>query len=211
MTTIITRLYASPERGKAAADALMARGLKAKHFDVIDKNSTGKMSEEEIAGMIGSAGVYPSATTVYASRVKKGESLVVVRAPYKTAFKVKTILDGLGPIDGGVEYTEVYQRAIAPPPTYYNKNLPILLDSKALIFSGRCLPAISKDARSYTPLMTDNPTPLSSALGMPTLSRAVPRSKVFTVPPRASLVDNPTPLSSALGIPTLIRSSSARR
>jgi hypothetical protein len=211
MTTIITRLYATPERGKAAADALMARGLKAKHFDVIDKSSTGKMSEGEIAGMIGSAGVYLSATSVYAQRVRKGESLVVVRAPYKTAFKVKTILDGLGPVDGGVEHTEVYQPSVAPPPTYYNKNLPILLDSKALIFSGRLLPAISADARSYTPLMTGNPTPLSSALGMPTLSRSTARSKVFTVPPRASLVDNATPLSSALGIPTLVRSGSGRR
>ena len=59
--------------------------------------------------------------------------------------------------------------------------------------------------RDEAPL-PDNPAPLSSALGVPTLLKEPPHERDAQPQP-----DNPAPLSSALGLPTLLKDPTHER
>ncbi len=131
------------------------------------------------------AGIYPSAAKGYAERLAQGGALVVVRAPFGQALWSADILDGHGPIDSGVAFEEAYIESTPTHPQRYNKYLPVLLDSDALILSGGSFPPIAK---SWS---------FSKMFGMPLLSsKQAGKAKLLT--------DNTTPFSSALGLPLLI-------
>jgi hypothetical protein len=177
MTTIITRYYATAEAAAAATTQLAEEEMRMEFFDRFEGGAT----EDAIIR----AGLYPSAAKAFAARLAKGGSLVVVRAPFGQTYFVKDILDAHGPIDSGVDCSEVYVESQPSNPQHHNKYLPVLLDSDTLIFSGSMMPAV---ARNWS---------FSKMLGMPLLSnKPAGRAKLLS--------DNPTPFSSALGLPLLI-------
>ncbi|OCW58514.1 hypothetical protein [Hoeflea olei] len=186
MTTLITRLYETPERASAVAAALAAHEFRDKHYDVI----AAPQSEEgptvgaldAIHQALSKAGVIPRSAAVYAPLILEGNALVVVRAPMGTAFDVEAIVDSFESLDAGVR-DEVHLPAEAGlPPKVYRQRATSLLPRDAMILSGRkFLPAItSRDTSPWSGLVTSGPwaglvtgntTPFSSTLGLPTLTK----------------------------------------
>jgi hypothetical protein len=182
MTTIITRLFASHDAGKAAIEALYAKGLRRDGgADIV-----GPMDDRNAAvSAIAKTGVPMKAASAYAPHLTGSTVLVVVRAPFGTSLEVKDTLDGHHPVASGLKTEEFYlgsvdRRSMAP-----NRHLPTLLNSDTLVMSGRLLPTLVRSS-----------TPFSSLFGMPTISRSSKTS--------GSLVTgSTTPFSSALGLPML--------
>ena len=77
MTTIITRLYADAATARNVASALMARGLDQDLIDVVGMDGAGSVAER-----LHAAEVAPVAAAAYAAAMAKGNTLVVVRAPF---------------------------------------------------------------------------------------------------------------------------------
>ncbi len=176
MTTIITRYYATSDAAAAATAQLAEEEMR---MDCVDLFSGGG-SEDGIIR----AGVYASAAKAFAARLAEGGALVVVRAPFGQSYFVKDILDAHGPIDSGVAYSEQYIESQPSHPERYNAYLPVLLDSDTLVLSGPMMPAVvsnwsfskmfgmpllSDKPAGRAKLLSDNSTPFSSALGLPTL------------------------------------------
>lgn len=186
MTTLITRLYETPERASAAANALAAKQFRDKHYDVI----AGPAIETELAveslaaihAALSRAGVIPRSAAVYAPRILEGNALVVVRAPIGTSFVAEGVLDSFDPIDLGVRDEVHVPAEAALPPKVYRQRATSLLPRDAMILSGRkFLPAItSRDTGPWSGLVKSGPsaglirertTPFSSTLGLPLLSK----------------------------------------
>lgn len=176
MTTIITRYYATTEAAGAATTQLADEEMRMEFVDRFEGGAT----EDAII----LAGVYPSAAKAFAARLAEGGSLVVVRAPFGQSYFVKDILDAHGPIDSGVNFDELYVESQPSNPQHYNAYLPVLLDPDTMIMSGSMMPAVAKSwmfssmlglpllsskPSGRAKLLSDNPTPLSSALGLPLL------------------------------------------
>ena len=101
MSTIITRLYRSQTAAKSVTDALKEAGFLDSHMDTFSgggtkaanddedgktkKKSKSKASGEAMAAKLMKAGVYPKAAETYAEHLASGETLVVLRAPFRTS------------------------------------------------------------------------------------------------------------------------------
>lgn len=107
MTTIITRLYATPDRASAVVDALKADGFMDRDISMFSAGTS--------ASTIQRAGVYAKAAQTYADHVAKGAALVVCRAPTGSAYPALAVVDQFPAIDAGVKYTEVLASAMIQP------------------------------------------------------------------------------------------------
>lgn len=200
MTTIVTRLFASPDQAAAAAAALKSEDFLDRHVHVI-------AGDDALAAIL-DAGVHRSAALIYADRLKQGAGLVVTQAQFGMALKAAKILKQHGPIASGVKSQDVYVGSVDNRPMYPNRYLPILLDNTT-VFSGLLLPALTSRNRLFSrmvglPMLSNKRAPraslssmrFSSMLGLPLLTRGKG--------PRASLITkNTTPFSNAIGAPTL--------
>ncbi len=201
MTTIIARLYAAGEKAAAAVDALKRRGYASDEVYLVTPTSGA------IEALVVKGGVRESDAAAYAEKIRRGNSLVTVHAPFGSALKTTKLLESFGPVDAGSEYHYT--------PTYYDPTplsdflgLPVLAESK-----------------SPTELL-DNPTPCSSLFGLPVLSKSKPFSSLTSDDrpwsklvsddrpwsglvkddrPSSKLSRNPTPFSSFFGLPVLLK------
>ena len=179
MTQTISRSYSSRENGAAAVEELKRTGFDDSAIHVIapaDRDASdaepAAMPDDELMASIAQGGVVATHAAAYADAVRRGETLVSVRAPFGCAATVTSILDKFDPTETGLGD----QGYGYPPPD----------------------PATPLSSAFRWTVLIDDPTPLSSWLGWPTLSARQPLRK-----PDRDLIDNPAPLSKAVGMPLL--------
>lgn len=191
MTTIITRLYASTEKGAAAVSALKAKKFKDSDFDCI----TGG---EGAAAALAAAGVYEAGAQTYAEKLKGGGAVVVVRAAFGNAVLAKRILDASGPEASPVKYDEVYAGSQDRPNQTKERYLPELLPDGTLVLSDMLFPraVIKGDWHMFGGSLSSRvPTgglsdwSFSRMLGLPLLSSREPKVSLITSPPYSSLIN----------------------
>jgi hypothetical protein len=178
MTTIITRLYASGDQAAAAANA-----LRESEFDNDNINVFSAGADQ--AAAIRAAGVHDSASEIYASHLRDGAGLVVVRAPFGSAVTASRILSRFHPVKTAVKTTDRYlgtpdprRREILPQPKK-RMGTAILVCSDGLF-----PPAVIRGSSFF-----------SEWLGLPLLSARTGKAKLVS--------GNSTPFSSTLGLPVL--------
>jgi hypothetical protein len=185
----IVGLYDSSQRAAEAVAALRHHGFFNDDISVIGPSTThqGGSSEDPVADAIAAAYVLKREAKVYAQGVRKGGTLVVVRAPFGRGGMATMLLNNAGPIDSGVE-------TVSDRPTAYDPDAP-LSSAFRLPVKVSCATPIS--AFLVLPVITRSRT-LCSLLGLPELADS--KLWLFGEP---ALSGNPTPLSSKLGLPLL--------
>ena len=183
MTETIARMYATPQIAAEAVEALKAKGFD--HSDVAliaysggherDSNQSGA-SVDSLTAEIMAARVLRAHARIYADRVSRGGSLVVVHAIFGRGALATRILDHFEPVDSGVA-----ESTSSPRP--WDEAAPV---SSALRLGVRL----------------DQPTPFSAFWNLPVLvDGAASLSRLFHIP---TLTSNATSLSGAIGLPTLV-------
>ena len=172
----IVRLYDNAAKSADAIAKLKKEGLPA---DLITLVAPSGQSKDAIVAAIAAGYVLKSEAVVYAEAVARGESLVIVRAPFGKGGAVTKLLDRFGP---------------SPSPVTAVPDYALLWDEAAPISSALRIPTLSSGLFSTfwtLPVLTR----WDVRLPIPALSEASPKAK---------LSSNPTPLSSLFKLPLLI-------
>lgn len=195
MSQTISRMYGTPGQAISAKAALEEEDYSDVHLVLGDSANA---SIDEIVAAIIKGNVLKSHALIYATGISKGGSLVTVHAPFGGAARAERILGKFSPVESGVSEPEsqlmLWDDAT---PMSCILQMPVLLED----------PVPFSNFWNVSPL-TSGSFSLSSALGIPLLTKAVSRSSSFGVP---LLSRNATPLSSLLRIPTISRQRSVRR
>ncbi len=190
----ISRLYANKESAHKAWNELKNKGFSDSYLFAPPAAgedggpvaaSTGAILDEMV-----NAYILKSHAAIYARRVSQGASLVTVHAPFSGGLKATSILDRHGPIDSGVpepaSSTFLYDETVPFSSAF---RMPLLTKCAHPFEAIVGVPSLITGNVAYRARSTPvNPTPLSSALGLPLLSR------------------NPAPFSSLFKLPLLIES-----
>jgi len=127
-----------------------------------------------------------------------GGTRVTVQAPFESGARAMGIMDAHEPIESDVKFRSDFGVLTDPAPLSHFFGLPILTKGRAR--AGGLLSSDWSLSRLVgLPLLSDDATPLSDKLHMPTLAKKGAPSWPFFL-----LSKNPAPLSRALGLPTLI-------
>lgn len=188
MTQTICRMYATVDKAKQASEELKKR--KYQDVSLFTPQDGGGTVDGLLDAML-RVYILKSAAKIYADRVKKGASLVVVHAPFTGGLKAQTVLDSFDPVDSGVPEPEIPSYAWDPKtPASSALHMGVLSEIK--------LPF--EDFTNLSSLMRSGPF-LKSWFGMPLLSKTTaPLSKLFSIP---FFTKSGTPLSSTLGMSLL--------
>jgi hypothetical protein len=187
MTQTISRLYSSPDSATAAVAQLRSGGFADDAINVVAPVSHQptyaepvetadampvETPDDGIAASIIAGGVPAAHAPTYAEGVRRGETLVSVRAPFGFANKATAILTGFDPVE-----TDLPDDGYEMPPRD---------------------PAAPLSSAWGWPVLSNNPTPLSSFLRLPTLClrRSPPK-------PDHAMVDDPAPFSKRIGMEVL--------
>jgi hypothetical protein len=133
MTTIVTRLYKSPEAAERVAEALRADGFPDRTLSIITEADPARMTE---------ARVDPDAAEAYAKAITKGAALFVCRAPFVpfgAARRAIEVADGEPAIDAGVADENRHEEEIAKTGTEALSvlgNHPLMLTREDYVGSG---------------------------------------------------------------------------
>lgn len=204
MTQTISRTYSSYDNAADAVAELKSTGFSEDTINLVAPAHPTDTPDEQLVASISQGGVVKAFGPVYADALRRGETLVSVRAAFGCAATVSSILDRFGPTETGLD-----------DPGY--EHLPYD-------------PAAPFSSTWEWKILSDNPTPFSSWLGWPTLltGRSAPKSprKLVHDPAPFSkmlglrmlsdraaalstrlgwrlLVDNAAPLSTRFGWPVL--------
>ena len=169
MTQTISRIYRAREDADAAAAELKKAGFDRRDINVV---ASAEAPDEEILMRIREGGVTATHAEVYAERIRQGETLVSILAAFGYALLATEILEKHGPVDTGLP-EQGYEKA---PPD----------------------PAAPLSSAAGWRVLSNDPAPLSSALGLPLLLKRQRRQR-----PDSELIDNPAPLSKAINMPVL--------
>lgn len=110
MTTVISRLYADADTANGVAEELQKAGFPKDTVDVIEhepKNKTTPSLPERLRA----TRIDKRAVEAYASRIRKGKVLLVVRAPFTpfgAARSAMDIVDRVESVDAGIENQNHY-------------------------------------------------------------------------------------------------------
>ena len=132
----------------------------------------------------------------YAENIQRGRSLVLVTPPFGKAARAEALLAGHDPVDVGPLPELQWHTWLQPAPLSALLGLPVLSHGRSRVARLFGDPLTSPDflpGRFFGRLLSDDPTPLSSKIGMRVLS------------------DDPTPLSSRLGLPVLAKERPANK
>lgn len=189
MSQTISRIYKTPGQAASAKAALEEEYFSDVHL--VSGDNAGA-SIDEITAAITKGNVLKSDARVYAARIKEGGSLVTAHAPFGSAAKAIRILDKFNPIDFGIsepasdlmpwdEATPISCALQMPvlmddhAPFSRFWNVPTLTGGSFALSSLFAIPLLSRfGPRSSSfgiELLSSNPTPLSSLLSLPTLSK----------------------------------------
>jgi hypothetical protein len=165
MITVITRLYGDEASGRGIRERLYRQGFPRHALTLITPaDADGKSA---LQARIERALVPEEAAKVYAARVAKGDSLVVVRATYKPLNAVRIAKETFrtsGALDSGID--EEAFRVKSPP-----DHAPSILKDHPLFLT--LPPDPERDAR-----------PVSERLGLRLLSHPKRRDSVMRTPKR---------------------------
>ena len=183
MSTLITRLFRNTEQATRAVADLKRYGFDDEDITVTGPGSSSGTPTDEIAASIARAGVSRRAAAAYAESVRNGGVTVSVRAVFGWAAIATEVLERSGAVATGISDASDAETDQAAP------------------FS----------AALGLPVLSRNPTPLSSLLALRVLSKrqnpgvrllhaAAPLSRGFGLP---TLSGDPAPLSRRLGLTLL--------
>jgi hypothetical protein len=190
----IVRLYDSAEKAQEAVRQLQARRFGPRNVDLVSPPADGGGADEAaLAETIAEAHVVRGRASRYARLVLDGHWMVIARAPIGTGVMVTDLLDDCGPVETGLEETEDRARAwdesapissalqigtIIRNPTPFSSfwALPVVAGRgrRACELIGWPELASSRwslSAKLGMPLLSNNPTPLSSLLKLPLTRR----------------------------------------
>jgi hypothetical protein len=212
--TQITRVYDTHQKAVEAVSGLHEYGFTDSQIILIDGSTAADPAAT--AAAIAAENIPPADVDIYAQAVAQGASLVTVDASFGTAAVVTEIMRKPGPMPITVTAVEIDAK-VEP------------WDDAAPLSSALHMPVlITRTSRTTTePKLLDDPTPLSTALGIRVLSQS---SKLPSLLPtdwslsgllglpmlsqdpaplsrmlgRRVLSDNPTPLSTATNQPVLL-------
>ena len=129
-TTIISRLYETPERAASVSSDLREAEFMDKEMDVISGDNADAAETAMLA-----ASVHPSAAKAYADHVAKGATLVVVRATIGRANKGRRILDSQESMDVGAIKDEIFDRGSDNMSTYRRQEFDNLMPRGSLMLT----------------------------------------------------------------------------
>jgi hypothetical protein len=164
----ITRIYHSYAQAIEAARDLQQAGFKAGEISLVTpaagQDNAGQPSArsvDDIAAEIAAGKVLKADARHYAEHVKRGQSLVTVRAPFGTGGKAIFILDALNPVATDIERRR-HSRAN--------------WDEAAPLSSALRIPVLSRRGTPFSTawglkLLSNRAAPFSSLFGLPTLSK----------------------------------------
>ncbi|WP_395684877.1 hypothetical protein [Aestuariivirga sp.] len=187
MSHEISRMYASPDTARKAADELKEEGFG--DVFVVTPPASGDTPASAIAAQIAQGRVLLADARIYAKGVAAGGSLVTVHAPFGSGMLATSILESHGPIASGMPEPE--------PETIWDEATPL---SSAMM-----IPVLLPDATpmskviGFSPLMS-NDCGASEAIGLPLLTDGKAPEGRWGMP---FLINNPAPLSSLVGLPLL--------
>ena len=205
MTQTICRMYANTEKAKQAQEALKSRNYQDVYLFT---PQCGGGTVEGLLDAMMKVYILKSAAKVYADRVKKGNALVVVHAPFTGGLKAQNVLDSFEPVDSGVPEPEIPSYAWDPKtPASSALHMAVLSESKLPFEDFWNMPSLMRAGPVFKsffgmPLLSKTAAPLSSLIGMPIFSSATPLSSAIGM---SLLSKNKTPLSSAIKMPLLTR------
>ena len=224
----IGQAYASEADALAAIEALKANGFEEEDISIItpamieaanpamlnagefEGVDTTEMLAQVVMSVHEASDVPSSHAMVYADNVQRGHSLVLITAPFGQALLATDTLNAGKHMDIGELPELEYHTWLQPAPLSALLNIPVLSHRRS--WMSRTFPELTESG--YLPtkgimggLLTDNPTPLSSALGMKMLKDdPTPLSSKLGM---EVLKDNPTPISSKFGWKLLIKDKPA--
>lgn len=185
MTTIISRLYDSPDTAAAAAEALRAAGHDPETIAVL-------APEPGDAAAIAAAGVGHVSAAAYARALAPGQAMLVVRAPitpFGRARAAMRIADGFGPRSvPGVNANQhvpdqprpqIFHPAIARHAHVMTRDMPPHIDRRrGLVSAAFGLPLLWRRARPRATL-TDGAHPSRWFWPLPLLWRRTPAATLL--------------------------------
>ena len=218
----VGRAYASEAKAKEALEALLAAGFDEQDTSLItpsmierdEAGKAGKESESDSTARLAQlvfdvhdASRVPDGHAIrYAENLRQGRSLVLVTAPFGQAQRATDTLDGVESVDmGPMPVPEYYTWNQAAPLSAWLR-LPVLTRGRSWMASRyRELtePDYLPTKKYFGGLITHNPTPLSSKLGMRAVGKNEPAPLSSKLGMRVLEKDAPTPLSSRLGMRVL--------
>jgi hypothetical protein len=180
MPSKISELFRDHETGTAAVAALKQHGFSDSDIHAVsaepaDAPESGEPKADDLADSLAADGLSGMEANDVAAGIKRGAYLVTVDPPFGQAQRAISILKSFGPVDP--------------------KNVRELMEST----TGRDDPAPVSGALGLR-LLWDKPTPFSSFLSLPVLTKG-------QAPSVGLLSDRPAPISDALKLPTLTRDS----
>jgi hypothetical protein len=209
MQQAIIRIYASESQGAKAAATLREEGFTQVYQFSGSAEASDAATETRstvIASMM-SAHILKNHAEIYADRLAKGESLVLVYAPFFTGVQATEALDSHDPIDKGLpdrdaQEFEVWDEAA---PLSSALSMPVLLKTKLPVETISGVPSITRGKAFLSnlfriPLLIAGPERRTSSMGLPMLSSsATPLSSMIGLP---TLSNSAAPLSSLFRLPT---------
>jgi hypothetical protein len=193
----IVRLYASAEQAKLALASLKRWGFEDELIHVVNASSTpppgapaSAASDDPVQSAIMAAYVLKAHAKVYAEEVRKGCTLISIRAPFGVGGIAEELLDECGPVKSAV----VTGNGSLPPwdddaPFSSAIRMPTLVRATAPFSAFWVLPTLTRRGGTFF-----------SGIGLPEVSRS--DSYVFGAP---AISRSASPLSSMLNLPTILR------
>jgi hypothetical protein len=188
MNDMIIRLYATAEAASAAVASVSAYAAYTGRITTVGPDAP------DVVAALMKARMVRSTAERYAAGVRKGGTLVIVHPIFGTAGRAMMLLDAAGPIDSGVPAPRPKPYGIwnEAAPLSDLLNFPVLSRSAAPFSRMWALPVLAEPKTTtgkwgWTELTPSQgaprmsfgmptsvrcPTPLSSMLGLPTLTRS---------------------------------------
>ena len=190
MSVEITRMFAN-----AATAAKAASELREEGYDdvfVVTPPAAADTPLSAVAAQIAQGRVLLADAKVYANGVAAGHGLVTVHAPFGSGLLAETILDSHGPVDSGMPKpvrTSMWDDAAPlssilaiatviedPDPMSKVMGIPAVTSGNCSLSGTIGMPLLTSGelgdrGRLGISYLSDNPTPLSSLLGLPVLSK----------------------------------------
>ena len=244
----VVRLYESPDQAQRALDALRRWGFEPERIAVIagattpaagapatTTTTTAPTRDESIFTALRSASIPHAQAAQYADALRRGYTLVSVRAPFGTGGLVEDMLGSGATLDAShALHRDTLLPSDVPAPLSDTLGLPTLSERGRTTSEALGLPTIIRSGRTasealglptlthpdhYTlgaPRLSDQAAPLSRMLGLPVLTRrGRTTGEALHLPEvtarggftfgEPSLFDSPAPFSALFGLPVLAR------
>lgn len=185
MAQTICRMYGTRREAEAALEELRVSGYAESFLFGADAGS----SQASVVDAMCRAHVLKNRALIYADRVVKGGTMVMVHARFGMALKATQIMDKYPSIDAGIaESSEAHIEWNESHPFSSALQLPVLLKTKLPFEAFWNVGSLTRSGWTLSslfgmPMRASSATPLSSAVGLPTLTRcATPFSSLFKLP-----------------------------